>query len=219
MIEPARPPRLAKIAPTEIATSADVEYFDGKAYLEKYVLEDGPDVLADVRDLQLDGVAARWTSLGGQRPRTLDIALTTFEGCDLSAERFGNVNRATFTGCKLLGADFSAGRLSDVVFERCVIRMANFRMATLERVAFVDCELVEVDAFELTATDVSFAGSRIERLNVDRLNADRVDLRGVTALSFDAVGRLDGCLVDESQLPMLAYELAAAVGLSIDTGE
>ena len=73
--------------------------------------------------------------------------------------------------------------------------------------------------FELTATDVSFDGSRIERLNVDRLTADRVDLRGVTALSFDAVGRLDGCLVDESQLQMLAYELAAAVGLSVDTGD
>jgi uncharacterized protein YjbI with pentapeptide repeats len=216
----ARAPRLVKFGVYSGPGEVDVE--DGRWSVRTALIDDGPDLFRESAVVDLELCNVRNTSLGdpltldGRPPRLVDAYRCDFDVCDLSGDRFRSVRQTRFVGCGFTGSDFGAAELIDVVFERCVFRLASFRMARLERVRFEDCHLSNVDAFELDARDVSFDGSRLDRLGVDRLRATNVDFRGASELSFEGVGRLDGCLVAGTQLHSLVDELAAAVGLEVD---
>lgn len=147
---------------------------------------------------------------------TIEVRQSRLVDCDLSGARLTVLRGCRLEGCKLDGTDLSDARLIDVALDRCRLRFTNLRMARLERVAVERTTLDDVDAFDLQATDVGFDGSALESVNVDRLQAIRVDFRGVTQLGLAAIGRLDGCLVADHQLPALAPVLAMAVGLDLE---
>ncbi len=136
--------------------------------------------------------------------------------CDLSACHLAVVLRSTLERCKLVGSALAESRWGDVVVSDGVLRLGDARMATWNRVAFVDGDLAELDLARATLTDVSMDGSRLDRVRWAGVAATRVDLRGAAELALVAVDRLDGCVIDPTQLPMIAPTLAAAVGLGID---
>lgn len=146
----------------------------------------------------------------------IEIRNSVLTDCDLSQVRLASLHGSRLVGCKLTGTDLSGAGVTDVELERCSLRYTNLRMARLSRVALVDCALDQVDAYEVVAEDVGFDRSRLVDVNVDRLAATRVDLRGAAELGLTAIGRLDGCLVSEHQLPALAPALALALGVDLE---
>lgn len=166
----------------------------------------------EVGDSRIDGIAFPAAEL------EIEIRRSELSGCDLSQATIVSLLNSRLDGCKLTGTDLSGATISDVEFTRCSLRYTNLRMAKLHRVRFVDCTLDEVDCFELLAEDLDFPGTSLVQVNVDRLQATRVDLRNTTELTLTGVGSLSGCLVDEYQLPALAYTLAHAVGVEIERG-
>lgn len=182
------------------------------------------DVRVEAGAMDLDGCAALEISTSAlfgavlEAPALPDVDLfhSTLDGCDLSRCRFSAVRGTRFTDCKLVGTDFSGGELTDVVFDRCVLRLVDLRSARLVRVAFVDCVLEDVDARGLSARDVTFAGSRLEEVLIDGLRASAVDFRGALELGLTQVSSLRGCLVADEQLATLVYQLALAAGADIE---
>ena len=175
--------------------------------------------LAECSELEVNGSAVYGLALSSVESMELEIRRSLLDGCDLSRVRVRSVIASRLTGCKLTGTDFSGTTISDTVFEGCVLRLVNLRMAKLNRVAFIDCVLDDVDAYEMEATDVGFAGSRLTSLNFDRLKAERVDLREATEVTLSTANRLSGCLVAEHQLPGLVYTLALATDINIERDE
>src|SRR5690606_32526572 len=118
---------------------------------------DDAELLVSYPEANLDSLLARRVSIGDEGPE-IDANRTIFEWCDLSRARFRGVRLSRILDSKLTGTDFSGAHLTDVRFERCILHLTQFRMAKFERVEFVDCQLREVDAFELNAKHVSFSG-------------------------------------------------------------
>jgi uncharacterized protein YjbI with pentapeptide repeats len=210
------PPRLSDPEPGGLwsgafdhASDPRWELFDAEVRAGSLAL-DRCDVL-EIENSTFDGV----TFAGQPMPR-LRASRSALIGCDLSGARFDELRNVRLVDCKLVGADFAGAQLLDVLFERCVLRIVNFRMVKLRRVQFTDCTLFDVDALDLDAEDVAFSGSDLEKVNIDRLRARRVDLRGARRLGLERVGPLSGCLVEDRQLPALIFPLAFAAGLDIE---
>lgn len=147
---------------------------------------------------------------------TVDVHRSLLDNCDLSQVEIRSLRASRIVGSKLTGTDFSGGSVADTIFERCLLRYANLRMAKLSRVAFIDCAFDEVDAYQLEAEDVSFPGTTLSAVSFDSLRASRLDLREATEISLTAVTSLAGCLVAEHQLAGLAHTLAMAVGIDVE---
>lgn len=225
----ARPPRLPAVRPAG-AWSGELEPDRGWAELVG-VLVDGaaPDGatlgealggaaldLAGCDRLSIaDSVVEGITLPSGPAP-AIEVRNGRLSSCDLSGARLAAVRGTMIEGCKLGGTDLSGAAITDVVFERCTLRYTDLRMARMQRVTFLDCTLDEVDLSGVEASDVVVDRSSLWAVNIDRLRATRVDLRGATELGLSAIGRLDGCLVADHQLPALAPSLALAVGLDLE---
>lgn len=216
VVEPyAKPPKVPPVRPST-TWSAPID------------LDRGWAELADVevsRDQELDLTGCSELTVGDSRidgiafpadELEMEIRRSDLTGCDLSQTRITSLLNSRIAGCKLTGTDLSGATITDVEFTGCSLRYTNLRMAKLRRVRFVDCTLDEVDCFELQAEDLELPGTSLVQVNVDRLQATRVDLRTATELGLAGVGSLSGCLVDEHQLPALAYPLAHAVGIEIE---
>ncbi len=169
-----------------------------------------------ISDSNISGIALGPSDL--QRPGELSIEIfrSVLSGCDLSRATIRTITGCRIEGCKLTGTDLSTASVTDVVFERCALSLTNLRMAKLKRVQFVDCDLDQVDAYQLEASDVALPGSSLTELNLDGLRAERLDLREAKQLSFTVANSLNGCLVAEHQLAGLAHALAFAAGIGVE---
>ena len=188
----------------------------GEHRFDDVVLDGGQADLGTHAGLVLESSMIRNLVLCPDEPVELDASWCAFSHCDLSRADVHRLRASRLSDCKFVGTDFSDADVVDVVFERCVLSLTNLRMARFSRVSFEHCTLRDLDAFELVATDVSFDGSELDQVNVDRLKATRVDLRHAKSLQLEAVGRLEGFLVTEHQLPGLVYQLAFAAGLGVE---
>lgn len=181
---------------------------------------EGADVdVMDVERLDLEDVRLATTTFSNVESE-LEIALvdSVVERCDLSRLRLHVVRKSRFAGVKLTGTDFSGGLLRDVEFVDCMLQLSSFRMTELERVTFRSCSFDDIDAYSATLTDVDFSESRLSSLNLDQTTAERVDFRNAQLDGLKGVAQLNGYLIAHHQLPALAYQLADAVGLSVDNG-
>ena len=79
-----------------------------------------------------------------------------------------------------------------------------------------DVFVAVIRSLSSNAEDLDFPGTSLAQVNVDRLQPTRVDFRQVTELGLTGIGSLTGCLVNEYQLPALAYALAHGAGLGIE---
>jgi uncharacterized protein YjbI with pentapeptide repeats len=92
--------------------------------------------------------------------------------------------------------NFRNAVLTDVTFEDCVLRDADFGSATLLRVSFAGCTLTGADFTKVSCTEVDLRGASL----------------GITA-GFDA---LRGATIDSVQLVTLAPYLARHLGITVD---
>jgi uncharacterized protein YjbI with pentapeptide repeats len=106
-----------------------------------------------------------------------------------------NLERVTFSGCKLDGPNFRDATLLDVRFEDCTLREPDFGRARLGR--------------------VSFPGSRLVAADFTQASLERVDLRGCELGVERGFGDLGGAVIDRAQLAALAPALAAHLGLEV----
>lgn len=212
----ALPPRLTDAEPRHVWTGALEHAGDSRWELVDIEVRAGLFDLDACEALEIENSTLDGVAFAAQAMPRFTLSRCTLVGCDLSGARFDSLRNVRLEDCKLVGADFAGAQLLDVSFDRCVLRIVNFRMVKLRRVQFVDCTLHDVDAFDLDAEDVAFAGSDLEQVNIDRLRARRVDLRGTRQLGLQRVGPLAGCLIEDQQLSALSYQLAFATGLEIE---
>ena len=106
-----------------------------------------------------------------------------------------------------------------MLIDKGLLRYSSLRMATFERVAFENSQLIEADFYRSKLHNVSFAGSELIEVNVDACEFDQVDLREAHTLELVAVGKFTGVLIAEEQVMELAYQLALATGVAIDRPE
>lgn len=172
---------------------------------------DGCDELT-VRESSVSGLAFG----GEQHDLAIEVQRSQLEGCDLSGQSIRTIRGSRVTACKMIGTDFSAGTIADTVFEHCILRYTNLRMAKLSRVEFIDCTFDDVDCYQMEAEDVTFPGSTLSAVSLDSLTATRFDLREASEITLSAITRLDGCLVSEHQLAGLAHSLAMAAGIQVE---
>jgi len=179
---------------------------------------DGVEVdMYDVERLEVENCHLTATTLAHAIDELeVSLAGSLVERCDFSRLRLSVVRQSRLVGLKLTGTDFSGGSLRDVEFTDCRLHLTSFRMAELERVTFINCTFEDVDAYSAGFTDVTFPETRLNAFNLDQTRADRVDLREANLDGLKGLKRLDGFLIAEHQLPALAFQLADAVGLSIE---
>ena len=104
----------------------------------------------------------------------------------------------TVTGCQLDASAFRYTRFTRVVFDDCRLRGADFTGADLSGVVFRGCDLTGVSLHQATMT-----GTRLSECTLEGVN-------GVAAMR--------GAVVSDADLPTLALSLAAACGITINTG-
>ncbi len=173
--------------------------------------------LTGVEQLDIERCDLRQVTFVGIDQHTeVRVAQSSIAHTDLSRLSIRVARQSHFVDTKLVGTDFSDGLIQDCEFVSCVMRLTNFRMATLKRVALRECELGETDAYRAGLTHVSFEQSTVTELNLDGAEASCVDLRGAASLELIGINRLDGFLISEVQLPAIAHQLAAVVGLRIE---
>jgi uncharacterized protein YjbI with pentapeptide repeats len=208
----ARPPRLESAS----ARSRPVAVEGGRVTIEDAELDAQNLDGAELIELTLEASSVTGVALVGVE---LDARWTSFHACDLSQSRVHRLRGCRIVDSRCTGLDSSDGELTDVVFERCLLNVANLRMTELQRVSFRDCVLTDVDCYEATLTDVSFEMSGIEELSLDRATVTRVDFRGARSLGLRATRSLEGSLVSRDQLQEILYELAFSTGLSVERPE
>ena len=166
--------------------------------------------------LEVEASELKAVSVVGGPELELDVRASELLDCDLAGVRLRAVMNTRLVGCKLSGADLTNAILRDVVFERCLLRMTSVRMAELERVAFGDCTLDEVDLYDTALAEVTFAGSVLTKVDADQARFHHVDLRGAKTLDFRSCSRLAGCLLSPEQVVEVAFTLARIAGASIE---
>ena len=210
----AAPPRLPRRGATPEAWDGVYEGEDGIGRIEGAAV-DGDTIVAERGLVELLDVVATGGVIetdGG----SVDLIDSTLTDCDLSRATIGTVRGTRFVGCKFSGTDLSERTVRDSVFERCTMQYTHLRMATLQRVAFDDCRLDDVDFSESRLEDVTFAASRLVDVNTERCRFERVDLRGTAELDLSSPTNLRGCLIDDAQVLQLAYRLALLAGATIE---
>lgn len=124
--------------------------------------------------------------------------------------------RVRISGTRLGGIDCSRSLLQDVTFERCKLNLANFRFATLKRIRFVDCDLTDADFQGADLQHVCFAGSLLAKAAFDQVTLKAVDARSSQLIDLRGWGSLRGLVIDDLQLTVVAPQLAAAIGLTVE---
>lgn len=211
-----KPPRLGA-AGQQPDWSGDLDPNRGFAEISNASLDAIEVDLYDVERLEIEhGHLTATTLVHGPDELEISVAGSTVERCDLSRLRLTVVRQSRMIGLKLTGSDFSGAALRDVEFIDCMLHLTSFRMAELERVTFTNCTFEDVDAYSAGLVDVTFPESRLHAVNLDQTRAERVDLREAHLDGLKGLSRLEGFLIAEHQLPALAFQLADAVGLSIE---
>ena len=212
----AKPPKLSAVRQLP-PWGGDLDPNRGFAEISDASL-DGIEVdLYDLERLEIEnGHLSATTMAHAHDELEISLAGSLVERCDLSRLRLTVVRQSQLVGLKLTGTDFSGGALRDVEFVDCMLHLTSFRMAELVRVTFTNCTFEDVDAYSAGLTDVTFPGSRLSALNLDQTSAQRVDLREAELDGLKGLSSLEGFLIAEHQLPALAFQLADAVGLSIE---
>ncbi len=145
-----------------------------------------------------------------------------YEDADFSNRvlRGAELNRCSFSRCRMTGFQVPEGALTDVRFTDCRVDLAALRFARLERVAFAGCVLRELDLSEARLQDVLFDACDLRLAELGGARALRLELRGCEVEGLGGVDGLRGALMSWPDAVGLLGSLAAAAGLVVlDEGE
>lgn len=208
-----KPPAVpSSLAGVEAIADLDPDYpdLDGVELVEREL--DHPDA----RTLSFLRSIVRDCTLVLPHDATIDAQDAVLVGLDLTGRRFDSgLRRVRFERCRLGGADFGEARLVDVTFDDCVLDLANFRQAQLERVAVLGGRLDGLDATRSQLTDVRLDRVALATVTLDGSRLDRVDIRTADLAGVADVGALKGATIDQNQAIGLALRLARKAGLVV----
>jgi uncharacterized protein YjbI with pentapeptide repeats len=173
---------------------------------------------ADLEQVQMRAVrctSAQFTGADLQRARMVDVV---FERCELSGVRFdeSSLTRVEFRDCRMSGTQFNACRMADVRVIGCRLDGSSFRMATGERVWFVDSVLARA---ELRAAELKWA--RFERCELEGADFTqaRIPDASLHGSRLDGLRGVDGLqrpVIEAAQVMSLAWSLLAVHGVVVE---
>ncbi len=178
--------------------------------------DDEPEELAELlgeaseaRLLDIDASGARVKGL-----RLVDVAVERGNLANLVAPELV-LTRVSLTGVRLTGAEWTRGKLTDVVFRDCRIDLATFAGTTFERVTFDGCLLAQTDFREALLRSVRFSHCDLTEADLQGLRIDRCELRSCTLDGLVAVERLRGATMPPADIIGNAGLFASALGIRV----
>lgn len=152
------------------------------------------------------------------------LAGARFTDCVLDGGRGvgADLSGAVLRDVEVHGARLGGLQLHGAVLERVLVRggkidCLNLRQARLTDVVFEDCVLVEADCAGAVMERVAFPGSTLRALELGQAELRDVDFRDVAEFDIAAgVDRLAGAVISPEQLVALAPQLAAALGVAVE---
>ena len=150
-------------------------------------------------------------------PRLPDPPEHVVRGDDLANanRRGGRVHDRVLEDLRLTGATFDDGSLRDVRLERCRADLASAVHATIERVAFVDCDLREVAFDGAHLRDVLFVRCDLAGASFSQARVERVELAGCDLARVRSVADLRGAWMPVDDVVANAVVLASAAGIRV----
>ncbi|HUC96590.1 MAG TPA: pentapeptide repeat-containing protein [Candidatus Saccharimonadales bacterium] len=107
----------------------------------------------------------------------------------------GVLKDVLFKGCKLDMVNFRFSKLTNTIFDNCVVKEMDFYNAELKNVKFIDCEI----------DNVEFSASKLQ--SVDFTESQIVLIKGTPSLK--------GAIISNEQLIHLAPYFAAEFGIKV----
>lgn len=118
-----------------------------------------------------------------------DFLDCTFEECSFSMVKLNNtgLKNVIFTGCKLLGADFTKCKdfLLAFSFTGCNLDYTMFQRKKIRKTLFRECSVKDADFSEADLTESSFLQCDLARTVFQHTILEKVDFRSAWNYSFD----------------------------------
>ncbi|TKG95905.1 pentapeptide repeat-containing protein [Puteibacter caeruleilacunae] len=112
-----------------------------------------------------------------------------FESCDLSMTKFDNtlLAKAKFVDCKLIGVDFSPciKYMFTVNFESCILNYSHFNKNKLSNTIFQNCLMREASFFDVDFSKASFPMCDLSGAVFENCNLKECDLRSAKNYSIN----------------------------------
>lgn len=209
-------PRLPDFSLTELQDEPDPVFerggsYDGLRFLRSSA--EGQDLTgSDFIDCELQGLNFQEAQLRG----------ATFRNC-LITEPFAPVllaSRTIWRGVRITNprwgsAELYEGTWQSVAIEGGKLDYVNLRGSTLTDVLFSGCIINELDLGACRAHRVAFHNCSVGSLDVTGAKLSDVDLRGSEFDGINGIANLEGAVIDDYQLGLLAPLLANHVGLRV----
>jgi fluoroquinolone resistance protein len=120
---------------------------------------------------------------------SIDFLDCTFKNCNLSLAVLKNtgLKNIHFTGCKLMGLDFSSSNsfLFSMKFHDCLLDYSTFIYKKLKKTDFVDCSLKDVDFSNTDLSLAVFKNCDLSNATFVECNLEKTDFRTSKNYSFD----------------------------------
>ncbi|MCW3012717.1 MAG: pentapeptide repeat protein [Solirubrobacterales bacterium] len=141
----------------------------------------------------------------------------TYADADLANRmlRGGELQRCSFSRCRMTGFQVPEGALADVHFVECRVDLAALRYATLTRVRFERCDLRELDLTEARLQDVLFEGCNLQLAEFGGARSSRLELRDCEVDGLGGIDGLRGAVVSWPDAMGLLGSFVAAAGLVV----
>jgi uncharacterized protein YjbI with pentapeptide repeats len=125
------------------------------------------------------------------------------------------LSRVVFSGVRLTGAEWTRGRISDVVFRDCRIDLATFAGTTFDRVVFEGCLLGQSEFRESLFRAVRLDHCDLTEADLTGLRIDGCELRSCTLDGVVGVERLRGAAMPWGDVVGHAGVFATALGIRV----
>jgi uncharacterized protein YjbI with pentapeptide repeats len=155
--------------------------------------------------------------LSGGRERGWQLSDTVVERGNLAnlAAPELTLSRVVFSGVRLTGAEWTRGRITDVVFRDCRIDLATFAGTTFDRVAFDGCLLGQAEFREALLRSVRFDHCDLTEADVTGVRIDGCELRSCALDGLTGVERLRGVAMPWGDVVGHAGVFATALGIRV----
>ncbi|MGG5170783.1 pentapeptide repeat-containing protein [Pseudarthrobacter sp. J1738] len=156
----------------------------------------------NLNEAQLRGATFRESVLAEPFAPVLMAARSTWQDVQISNPRWGS-------------AELYEGGWRSVTVDGGKLDYVNLRGSSLMDVQFKNCIIGELDLAQCKAQRISFSDCSIGTLDVSGAKLKDVDLRTTEFSQLNGLGSLEGLVIDEYQLSLLAPLLAAHLGISV----
>lgn len=173
------------------------------------------------RLVDIEGCRLTHTSLHGSALEKLTLSDCVLDDCDLANLRLteSSWHRSLVRRTRLTGWDLASGILRQVRLEDCTAVLASLRFAALDRVAFVGCNLSQVDFTEADLRGAVFEGCDLTGAQFHHAKMRGARIVGCRLEGVQGVASFAGATIAPHDVLSLTYALAAALDITIADDE